>query len=104
MIDYHYMPVVAVFGWVLWCAGRVWVLALRSDPKRHITYFAQHQVVFAITLSVMAVSLSVITVAHAPPENNWLSKWWAGFDIAVALALLAQLRNLKHSLTAGRHG
>lgn len=99
-----YIMVALIFIAVAYACRKVWRLSCGSDPKRMLTHFAQHQVVFVACVSGFAVVLCVVTAAYQAESYGWLGRWWALFDVLIGFVLLAQLKNLELSLTAGRQG
>ncbi|MGB0468558.1 MAG: hypothetical protein ACPGF7_13650 [Pontibacterium sp.] len=102
--DAAYVPVVLLFLWVAWRAGRVWYRSRRMEATRQIVFFAQHYSVFVILISGTAIGLSAWTMVYASDAAGLLSRLWAFFDALIALLLAAQLRNLEMNLMAGRQG
>ncbi len=101
---YIYLLVIAAYFWLMLLAWKVWDQVKHCSPERKQTHFAQHQVVFAIAIAVLAICLSVATMSGFGLPHGILGRWWVIFDVAVAFMIAAQLKYLEHSLSAGRQG
>jgi len=99
-----YVLVALAFIWVARSCFYVWHLTQVADPKRNLTHFAQHQVVLIFAASAFGVGLCFVTASLQECGVGSLSRWWAVFDVLLAIILLAQLKNLEVSLSAGRQG
>ncbi|SEQ48822.1 hypothetical protein SAMN03080615_01651 [Amphritea atlantica] len=99
-----YFIVGGVCFYVLWQCGHVWLVLDAANPHRRLTHFAQHQVVLIALSALFCIGLCVVTVLSQECGYGALGRWWAMFDVFVCIIMLAQLKNLKLSLSVGRHG
>jgi hypothetical protein len=99
-----YLLVAVVYVWVLFWCGRVALAVKHAQRAREVNNFAQYLVAFSVTISVLAVSLSLFMMTLDLGKRAWLAHYWALFDVFVAVCLVTTLRYIEKSLLVGRQG
>lgn len=100
-MDFLYVPVLAAGLWLLYRGWRCWCLA--RDSCCDTGQFAQYYAAFVIGIGAAQVVLSVVMVLTGLGNGSHIARFWAGYDIAVSMALLLPLNHFNTQL-AGQQG